>query len=320
MPPLATDTARDLPDATYLPHGLVHCGRCDENMTHTERPEAEPGYQCRPDCRRGLIDAGVLADTVGREILRHAPRIVPITGTPTPPRLAAAYARRVLTRVTVGATATDITLAWHAAPAAPDPLGTTHRQRLAAARGLAASDPHRALHLLCSCLSGVNPRSALPDPGYADTAALRAQVHLTLGQPRDAIGWATYAHHSLNHLNGAHHPGTLASLHLLATAHHRAGNHQRALHLYQQLADLLAETEGPYAHRTLATHATIALVLYHLGHCHAAQTLLADTITTHQREHPGHRSTARMTEHLAGIRRDCAASGHRHLDTPTEPS
>ena len=302
---------------THLPRGLVHCGQCHQVMTQVPQPSTEPGYQCQPGCRARLLDAVVVADTVGRAILRHAPRTLPVTGMPTPPYLAAAYADRFIARVTVGATAADITLAWHATPVPPPGASAAHR--IAMARHLTSSNPQRARQLLYGCLIGVNPAAAPADSTHAEAAALLAELHLTLGHPNAAVTWAAYAHPALTHLKGPTHPASLASLHLLATAHRSAGQNQRALHLYQQLAEHLATTDGPRAHRTLAINATIALVLHQLGHCERAGTLLADTIATHHREHPHHPATTRMTQHLTRIWRDCDANRHQHQEPRVPP-
>ncbi|MBC8991529.1 tetratricopeptide repeat protein [Micromonospora chalcea] len=300
---------------TYLPPGLLYCRFCHQPMSHAESPDAGQAYQCQPGCRPRPLDAATVADTVGRAILRHAARIIPSTGTPTPPLLAAIHAHRVLARVTIGATASDITLTWRATPVIEPAREAERVQRVAAARNLALSDPLRARQLLYDSLTGVDPATAPADPVYAEAATLLAELQLRLGHCADAIAWATYAHASTVHLYGPTHSRALRALHLHAAAHRRAGHHQRAYHLYRQLADQLTRTEGPHAHRTLAVQATTALVLHALGHCQAARTLLADTITTHRREHPGHSATARMTRHLSRIWRDCAAKGHQHQDT-----
>ncbi|WP_089007754.1 tetratricopeptide repeat protein [Micromonospora viridifaciens] len=284
-------------------------------MNQAEPQDAVQGYQCQPGCRTRPLHAAAVADTIGRAILRHAPRIIPATGTPTPPHLAAIHAHRVLARVTIGATAADITLTWRATPISAPGIDVERIQRVAVARNLALTEPLRARQLLHASLTGVDPATAPADPVHAEAATLLAELHLQLGHPADAIAWATYAHHSTIHLHGPTHPRSLHALHLQAVAHRRAGHHQRAYHLYRQLADHLASVDGPHAHRTLATQATTALVLHALGHCHAARTLLADTITTHRREHPGHPATAHMTQHLSHIWRDCATKGHQHQHT-----
>ncbi|WP_147374991.1 tetratricopeptide repeat protein [Micromonospora endophytica] len=303
----------DLPE-TYLPAGLLRCGHCYEPMVEVDAG-IEPGYQCQPGCRPTPLDAAQLADTIGRAILRHAPQVVP-TSTPAHPQVAATYADRVLTHVTVGASGTDITLAWPTTSILlPNPHRNVQALRIDAARHLAGRNPQRALHLLYDSLTGINPATAPADLVHADAAARLAMVQLSLGQPNAAITWASYAHSSLTQLHGPTHPDSIASLHLLATAHRSANNHQHALRLLRQLADHLATTDGPTAHRTLATHATIALALHHLGHCQPARTLLADTITAHRRAHPRHPATTRMQQHLTRIWRDCASKGHDHPES-----
>jgi len=303
----------------YLPPGLLHCRFCHQPMPYTDLHE---GYQCPQSCRPRLLDAAAVADVVGRVILRHAPRILHATGAPTPPYLAAAHAHRVLARITLGVIPTDIALTWRATPApaptpahASDRLITERAQRIATARTLALTEPLRARQLLHASLAGVDPATAPGHPAHAEAAALLAELQLRLGHPIDAICWATYAHQSSARLHGPAHPRTLHALHLLAAAHRRAGHHQRAYALYRQLGEHLAATAGPHAHPTLAAHATTALVLHDLGHCQPARTLLAETITTHRREHPDHPATAHMTQHLARIWDDCAAKGHEHHDT-----
>ncbi|MCW3819514.1 hypothetical protein ONA91_34250 [Micromonospora sp. DR5-3] len=253
---------------------------------------------------------------MGRTILRYAARVIPSTGAPTPPHLAAVHAHRVLARITVGATPTDLTLTWRATPTpVADRIDTERAQQVATARNLALNHPLRARQLLHDSLTGIDPATAPAHPLHTEAAILLAELQLRLGHPADAIAWTTYAHHATIQLHGPTHPHSLHALHLHAAAHRRAGHHQRAYHLYRQLADHLTKTEGPHAPRTLAIHATTALALHALGHCQAARTILADTITTHRREHPGHPATARMAQHLSGIWKDCAAKGHKHEDT-----
>ncbi|WP_143194375.1 tetratricopeptide repeat protein [Micromonospora sp. CB01531] len=290
---------------TYLPAGLLHCTFCHQPMAQAKLQESAHGYQCQPDCRPRPLDAAAIADTIGRAILRHTPQIVPTTGAPTPPHLAATHAHRVLARITIGTTPGDISLTWRATPLPGPSVDTERAQAVATARHLAHDDPMRARQLLHDSLTGINPATAPAHPLYTDAAALLAELLLQLDRPSDAIAWATYAHRSTTHLNGPRYPRTLHALHLLAIAHRRAEHHQRAFRLYRELADQLTRLEGPHAHRTLATHATTALVLHDLGHCQAARTLLADTITTHRRHHPDHPATARMTQHLTRIWNDC---------------
>ncbi|SCE69127.1 hypothetical protein GA0074696_0258 [Micromonospora purpureochromogenes] len=296
-----------------LPPGLLHCRMCHQPMTRADLPDAGQAYQCQPGCRVRPLDAAAITDTVGRAMLRYATRILPATGTPTSPHLAATHAHRVLARVTVGTTASDITLAWRATPTLPpDHTDEERVRRVATARDIARRDPLRARQLLHEVLTGVDPATAPAHPLHAEAATLLADLHLRLDHLAGAIPWAAYAHHSAAHLHGPTHPASLQALHLHAAAQRRAGHHQRAYHLYRQLAEHLAHTDGPQAHRTLAIHATTALVLHDLGHCQAARALLADTITTHRREHPAHPATARMTRHLTRIWDDCASGGHQH--------
>ncbi|MFD2763377.1 CDC27 family protein [Micromonospora eburnea] len=298
------------PRVLCLRPGLLHCRFCRRPMPYADLHE---GYQCQQGCRpRPLADA-TIADVVGRAILRHAARVIPSTGAPTPPQLAALHADRVLARITVGASPTDITLTWRATPAsACDRRIAEGVRRVATARTLAPTDPLRARQLLHVSLAGVDPATAPAHPLHAEAAALLAELQLRLGRPTDAIGWATYAQQNSAYLYGPTHPRSLHALHLLATVRRRAGHHQRAYHLYRQLGEHLATTAGSHAHPTLAAHAITALILYDLGHCQPARTLLADTITTHRREHPDHPATIRMTQHLTRIWDDCAAKGHEH--------
>ncbi len=298
----------------YLVPGLLHCKYCHQPVARVEPADTAPAYLCGNDCWPKPLDAVVIAAHVGRAILRHAPRIVPSSaGTPTPPHVAAMHAHCVLTRVTVGTTARDMTLTWRAVPlASPDRWDTERAQRVTAARDLTLSDPLRARHLLHDSLTGIDPVSAPPHPVHAEAATLLAVQHLRLGELDAATAWAGYAHHSADHLYGPTDRRSLHALHLFAAAHRSAGHHQRAYHLYRQLGEHSASSDGPRGHRTLAVHATTALVLHDLGHCQAARNLLADTIATQRREHPGQPTTARMTYHLARIRQDCATRGHRH--------
>ncbi|MEU5726780.1 hypothetical protein ABZ783_33890 [Micromonospora sp. NPDC047738] len=300
----------------YLPTGLLHCTFCHQPMEQAELHDSMRGYQCQAGCRPRPLDAAHIADTVGRAILRHTPRIIPAGSTPTPPHLAAIHAHRVFARITIGATFTDITLTWRSTPRpVADRLEAERAQRVATARNLALSDPLRARQLLHDSLAGVDPATAPAHPLHAEAAALLADLLSRLGHPSDAIAWTTYAHDSTVRLHGPTHPRSLHALHLHAAVHRQAGHHQRAYHLYRQLAEHLATTDGPHTHQTLAIHATTALILHDLGHCQAARTLLADTITTHRREHPDHPATGRMTQHLTRIWNDCATKGHHHDDT-----
>ncbi|MGC4856664.1 hypothetical protein ACLQ24_25655 [Micromonospora sp. DT4] len=299
--------------ASHLSPGLLRCVFCGQPMNHSDLAGAGQGYECGPGCRPRPLKADAVADAVGRAILRHAARIVPAAGAPASPQLAAVHAHRVLARVTVGVTARDITLTWRPAPALPPEQRDRQLTRhVTAARAVALRDPLRACQLLRDGLRGVDPATAPADPANAHAATLLAELHLRLGRPAEASLWAAYAHHSTAHLHGPTEPRGLDALHLLALAHRRAGHPQRAHHLYRQLADRLTAVEGPHAHRTLAAHAGTALVLHDLGHCHAARVLLADTIATHRRHHPGHPAAGRMTQHLTRIWDDCAGRGHHH--------
>ncbi|MFF5171745.1 tetratricopeptide repeat protein [Micromonospora sp. NPDC000089] len=285
-------------------------------MTNT-RDGGRLVYQCPENCRRHGLDAVVVADTLGRAILRHVPAIVTAPGHPKSTNLAAVHAGRILARVTAGSTATDLRFTWCAAPApTPGQPGPALAERLRSARSLAATDPQRARETLREALATADPTTA--DPTHADAAQLYAELLIRLGNPAAAIRWAGSAHHSRAHLHGPSARSTLAAVHTLATAHRQAGHHQRAYRVYRHLVDQLTATAGPDAHPTLAIQATLALVLRDLGHCGAALRLLADTITTHLRAHPHHPATARMLQHLHEMWQHCADRGHEHADI--EPS
>ncbi|SCL43063.1 hypothetical protein GA0070615_6223 [Micromonospora aurantiaca] len=315
--PVALQPCRPAADSCemYLPPGLLHCRFCQQPMAHAESHDSGQGYQCQQGCRPRPLDSVAVADTVGRAILARAARIIPSTSTPIPPHLAAVHAHRVLARVTVGATPSDVTLTWRATPV-PEPgrFEAERAQRVATARTLVLSDPLRARQLLHASLTGVDPATAPAHPLHAEAAILLAELQLRLGHPADAMDWATYARASTVHLHGPTHRRALHALHVLAAAHSRGGHHQRAYHLYRELTGHLTKTDGPHAQQTLAVQAATALILHALGHCQAARTLLADTITTHRREHPGHPATAHMTRHLSRIWRECATNGHQHQD------
>lgn len=315
--PVALQPCRPIPDSyeMYLPPGLLHCRFCQQPMAHAESHDSGQGYQCQQGCRPRPLGGVAVADTIGRAILARAARIIPSTGTPTPPHLAAVHAHRVLARVTVGATPSDVTLTWRATPVPETGRFEAERaRRVTTARTLVLSDPLRARQLLHASLTGVDPTTAPADPVHAEAATLLAELQLRLGHPADAITWATYAHHSTTHLHGPIHRRALHALHVLAAAHSRGRHHQLAYRLYRELTDRLTQSDGPHAQRTLAVQAATALVLHALGHCHAARTLLADTITTHRREYPGHPATAHMTQHLSRIWHECATKGHQHHD------
>ncbi|SCG60436.1 hypothetical protein [Micromonospora humi] len=294
-----------------LAPGLLHCGRCRQPMNRTTPPGAPGTYRCPPGCRRQPLDSAAITDTVGRVILRHAARILPTTSAPLPPCLAAAHAHRVLARVTVGATASDIALTWRPA-LPPERTDKNPARRVTGARDIARRQPVRARQLLHQILTGVDPATAPAHPLHADAAALLAELHLRHGRAADATIWAAYAHRSAVQLHGHSHPDSLRALHLHAAVQRHAGHHQRAYHLYRQLGGHLSNSDGPHSPRTLAIHATTALVLHDLGHCHAAHILLTDTIATHRQQHPGHPAATRMTRQLTRIHGDCVARGHQH--------
>ncbi|MDG4795192.1 tetratricopeptide repeat protein [Micromonospora sp. WMMD1082] len=103
--------------------------------------------------------------------------------------------------------------------------------------------------------------------------------------------------------------------HAQAAAHRVVGQYQQALHRYGRLAEHLVVTDGPQGHRTLATRASIALMLHRLGHCQTAHALHADT-STHRAVHRDRRpATTAMRLHLARIRRDCTTKGHDYCYT-----
>ncbi|MFJ1537542.1 tetratricopeptide repeat protein [Micromonospora chalcea] len=311
-----------VPPPPTLPSGLLVCRTCQQPM-HTTDDGGQVGYQCPRACRRLPLGAATVADTVGRTVLRHTPGIVTTLGHPKPAELAAAHAARVITRITAGTLPTDLRFTWRRALAPiPGQPGPALTERLPSARALATTDPIRAHEALRDTLTGVDPAAADPNPTLADAARLHAELLTRLGNPAAAVRWAAYAHHSHAHLHGPAARPTLAAAHTLATAHRHAGRHQRAYHVYRNLADQLTATAGPHAHPTLATQATLALVLRDLGHCAAARTLLADTITAHRRTHPHHPATARMLHHLHQMRQHCADHGHEHpeneLDTGQE--
>ncbi|MET7950015.1 hypothetical protein [Micromonospora sp. NPDC005324] len=315
-PPPPPQPAGD-PPPVLLAAELLHCRTCEQLMTSTPAGNRLV-YQCPDNCRRHGLDAALVADTIGRAILRHTPAIVTAPGQPKSTNLAAVHAGRVLARITVGSTATDLRFTWRAAPApTPGQPGPALAERLRSARSLAATDPQRARETLREALATADPTTA--DPTHADAAQLYAELLTRLGNPAAAIRWAGSAHHSRANLHGPSAWSTLAAVHTLATAHRQAGHNQRAYHAYRHLADQLITTVGPDAHPTLAIKATLALVLRDLGHCGAARRLLADTITTHLRAHPHHPATARMLQHLHEMWQQCEDRGHTHPDIESDP-
>ncbi|MHA4946096.1 hypothetical protein ACX27O_02155 [Micromonospora sp. SD19] len=306
------------PSPVLLPADLLLCRTCKQPMT--SNPDGDRlVYQCPGNCRPRGLDAAVVADTVGRAVLRHTPAIVTATGHPKSANLAAAHASRVLARVTAGLTATDLRFTWRVALAPAGHAAPALAERLCSARTLAATDPVRAREVLRDALTDVDPATADANPALADAAHLQAELLLRLGNSAAAIRWASYAHHSHAHLHGPSARPVLTALHTLATAHRQAGHYQRAYHAYRHLADQLITIAGPDAHPTLATQATLALVLRDLGHCGAARRLLADTITAHRRAHPHHPATARMLQHLHDMWQHCADRGHNHPDIEFDP-
>ncbi|MEV0005626.1 hypothetical protein AB0H28_25535 [Micromonospora sp. NPDC050980] len=301
--------ASDAPDAPALPLGLLWCRICRRPMTAVLTAGEEVAYECPPDCPRPALPAARIVEVIGRAVLRHAPHIVPATvAHPHSPQTAAACAGRIISRVTAGCHPADLRITWRPVVSSTAPL-TEH---LDLARALATKNPAHARELLHAALCAVDLTTAPADLAHADAAHLHAEVLIRLGHPTAAIRWAAYAHQAHTHLQGPTAAVTLAVLHTLAAAHRLAGHHQRAYHLYRHLAEQLAATAGPHAHPTLATQASLAVVLHDLGHCTPARTLLADTITAHRRAHPGHPATARMISHLERMWQDCAARNHVH--------
>ncbi|WP_328340527.1 tetratricopeptide repeat protein [Micromonospora sp. NBC_00421] len=281
-------------DPVVLPDGLLHCRFCQQPMTATFTA-AGLVYDCPPPCRRPPLNAVAVAQAVGKVVLGHAAHLVPALTHPKQAGIAAAHAHRLVNRITVGLRPADLRITWPTIAGQPRHALV---EELRVARQLATTDPTRTHHLLQSILAGVDPATTATSTHHADAAHLLA----TLLHSRAAIRWADYAHRSFTHLHGPTDPLTLGAAHTLATAHHRAGHHQRAYRLYRQLADHLTTTAGPDAHPTLAVRATTALVLHDLGHHDAAHTLLTDTITRHRRAHPDHPATQRMADHLHHLR------------------
>ncbi|MEV5769435.1 hypothetical protein AB0L34_33475 [Micromonospora sp. NPDC052213] len=309
-PAVVTATPLPDPDPVLLPVGLLHCRLCQEPMTAAFTP-AGLLFTCPPPCRRHPLDAAAVTRTIGQAVLRYAPHVVPALTHPRHVDVAAAHAHRVIARVTAGLAPTDLLITWHPVPAAGC-RGTALANRLRLARDLAATDPHRAHAAARGILTGVDPTTTTADTNRAEAALLLAELRIRLGNPEAAIRWATFAHHSLTHLHGPAAPPSLAAAFTRATAHRQAGHHQRAYRLYRQLAEQLSATVGPDAHQTLATQATIALVLRELGHCGPARAMLADAITAHRRAHPGHPATGRMASQLQRLRQDCTDGKHEH--------
>ncbi|GIJ80377.1 hypothetical protein SAMN05443287_10528 [Micromonospora phaseoli] len=299
------------PWEVVLPPGLLWCRLCAQSMTAVMDCDENLVYDCPPGCCRSRLPAVLVVDAIGRAVLRHAPRIVPTTlAHPHSPLTAAACAGRVISRVTAGHTCTDLRITWRPVVTGLVPVN----EYVELARSLAASNPAHARELLHAALAAVDPTTAPADPLYADAACILGEVLIRLGHPSAAIRWATYAHHAGTHLHGPAAGTTLTALHTLATAHRLVGHHQRAYHLYRHLAEQLATTAGPEAHRTLAAQASLAVVLHQLGHCARARTLLADTITAHRHAHPGHPASDRMVGHLARMWQHCAEQRHHHPD------
>src|SRR5215210_4795354 len=95
-----------------------------------------------------------------------------------------------------------------------------------------------------------DPQRATPD--LAAAAALLARVLIALGEPHAARSWAGYAHAAEERLHGSQDQRTFAA------ALTRAGNHDRAARLYQDLVGEYTRLDGPDSARVLAAEAELA--------------------------------------------------------------
>ncbi|MCT2276988.1 hypothetical protein M3G91_05075 [Micromonospora chalcea] len=284
--------------AAPVPPGLLACHTCARSMILIQLPGSGRVYLCAPSCGRTPVSADEIRDAVAAVVLHRTPHLVP-TGKTTQ---AASYALGPIQRVTVGATGTDLHITWRAVSRQITGPMMAMAQRLhLAQRHAAGNKPERAIDVLHSGLLHIDPTSGrlALDTATARAAALLATLTLTSGDPAAALPWAQWGHRSLRHLlRDPTNPEVRAALRVLAAAHRAAGNLTAAADCYSDLIRHHTQADGPYALPTLATQATLAVVLYEHGRQEPAQQLLARTIADHRRVHPRHPAIARMTAAL----------------------
>lgn len=173
-----------------------------------------------------------------------------------------------------------------------------------------------ALGVLRSGLLLVDPaRDAVAlDVPTAQTAVLLARISIAVGDPVDALPWASWGYRSLRMLCGSTALQTRAALAVLAAAHRDVGDHRAAAHAYSDLVRHHTQAEGSTAVSTLVAQTDLAVVLHEAGHCDQAQQLLSRTITTHRCVHRDRLAQTRMVNALARMRTTCASHDH---GTPT---
>ncbi|MFD6563029.1 hypothetical protein [Micromonospora profundi] len=196
-------------------------------------------------------------------------------------------------------------------------------QRLNHARACADhGDRARAIEVLHTglLLTGPTDDTLALDVATANAAALLAEFTVANDDLATALPWAGWAYRSLRRLRGATSPEARAALKCLATAQRRSGNLAAAAHCYSELTHHHSAAEGPRSLPTLATQATLALVLYQDGHCKRARQLLDRTAADHRAAHPGHRDGPRLRHELARMRASCVDQGHDHPAGTDDPS
>ncbi|MER6756619.1 hypothetical protein ABT235_20845 [Micromonospora echinofusca] len=153
-------------------------------------------------------------------------------------------------------------------------------QRLDLAHRHAARDERaRVIDVLHTGLLQVDPATdgTAVDTATGKAAALLAELTLIEGDPTAALPWAIWAHRCLHRLIGPSAAETRNALKILAATHRRAGNLTDAATCYSDLIRHHSTAKGARAQPTLATQATLALVLHQSGQCLQAQQLLAQT-------------------------------------------
>jgi hypothetical protein len=282
--------------AAPVPPDLLACHTCRRSMILIQLPGCGRVYLCTPSCGRTPVSAEEIREAVAAVVLRRTPHLVPAGKTTQ----AASYALGPIQRVVVGATGADLHITWRAVSRQITGPMMAMAQRLHLAQRHAADNtPERAIDILHSGLLHIDPTSGRLALDTATARAATLLATLTGGDPAAALPWAQWGHRSLRHLlREPTNPDVRAALRVLAAAHRAAGNLTAAADCYSDLIRHHTQADGPYALRTLAAQATLAVVLHEHGRQEPARQLLARTISDHRRAHPHHPGIARMTAAL----------------------
>ena len=179
-----------------------------------------------------------------------------------------------------------------------------------ARRRLSANDIGGAHNLLAPWHAIVPVDGISNHPTVAAAAELFATILGRLGDYANAATWSTHAYRALERSRGADDPEALRVGAL--SAHHltRAGRHDDAVQVYQDVHRIRQRRSGPAAPVTLCTAADLTGAMHDAGDCEAAHTLMADTIRTASSTFGvDHSTTVRMIIRHAVRLRDCGETG-----------